>query len=880
MKFRYSIVSRFALFFTGLLVFCILLTGYLVFRKASSVIVSYAQDRVMNASELAEQAFFALLSEVSNDMGILASSPTLKNYIHSPSVKTIADINELFRNTLENKKSYFQIRLIGVKNNGQEIIRFDKKNGEIFEPKTLQQKGNLVYFKETIKINKGELYFSKINLNEEYGVISNPPTPTLRTASPVFDIDGKIMGILIINVDLSSLFNTLEKISGTESQQLLVDGTGQYLYAPETKIRFGLQTKTGHNFFKDFTISKKKIFSSENYFGDIKNTIGNVYLSNVKQLKYFQGKRNIYLISLIEQNVLLQSAKAVRIYSLKTLFLVCIFSLIVSYLFTNIFSKKIKQVTKAIDNYDKGGSEDIGLPVNRKDEIGILANTFSRMKSKIDMNVSALNTALQKEQYAKNQREEFLQNMSHEMRTPLNTILGLTQLLKKQSPKELESPIINSLERSANNLAGLVYDVLDHQKLVEGKLQISYQSTNIKELLKDVHASYEYEAIQKGLIFNLEVDKEISAKSYMTDPLRLSQIVTNLVVNAIKYTKVGSISLQAKIVLHKTEALQIKVVDTGIGVHSDNLARINERFFREKEDLSGRYGSYGLGLSIVKQLTELFGGTLKALSRKNEGSTFEVLIPLIISKESKVDFKIASKTYFPQLKTVYSVLYIEDDSSTIDLMSYVLNDDCISLNHTNNVEKAIRVVENDPPDLIISDLMLEGGSILPILTEFIELKKIKCPLILVSALESEIMDPISTIHFQKPFDIDVFKDTVYRILGSNEYNAPVFSMIYKNYDKNQDKIGKVLLLLQEEFTTYLYRIKNAISSKDQKEWDAILHKLIAHIKIMKLTELGEILPNNINALKIEDQQAIINIFSYYLCCIRSEKYFNSTGQSF
>ena len=109
MNVRYSLATRFALFFTGALIFCILLTGYLVFTKASDVIVSYSKERIDHTSELAEQSFLSLLKEVSDDVAIISSSPVLNNYINSPTQQNFGDIKELFRLTLENKLPYFQI---------------------------------------------------------------------------------------------------------------------------------------------------------------------------------------------------------------------------------------------------------------------------------------------------------------------------------------------------------------------------------------------------------------------------------------------------------------------------------------------------------------------------------------------------------------------------------------------------------------------------------------------------------------------------------------------------------------------------------------------------------------------------------------------------
>src|SRR5690606_38719698 len=612
MKIRHSIVTRFALFFTGLIICSIIVSGYLVFKNASKVIVDYSKERISYTSELAEQSFYALLSEVSNDIAVIANSPTLQNYINNTTAKTQADLERYFEVSLQNKSSYFQIRLIGIENNGKEIIRLDKINNTVVLSNELQEKGDKEYFTEAIKTNRGEFYFSQINLNEEHDVISEPYTPTLRAASPIYDANNKKLGIVIINVDLTQFFETLKRISGSELRFYLIDANGQYLFANNKAIEFGLQTGTNQNFFNDFNVDKTAVLSKQ--FKELNNSSKTNLLSYFKEITYFKGTRKLYLVSTVRDSILMRSAKLVRSESFKILLVVCFFSIVVSWFFVNYFSKKINQITKAISSYDTGVESHIALPTNRKDEIGVLATTFNKMKAKIDEQVNKLNESLAKEKQAKMQRDEFLQNMSHEMRTPLNTILGLTKLLGKNTPTDAQRPIINSLERSANSLAGLVYDVLDHKKLVEGKLQINYEPTNIADLLKDIHSTYQYDAVQKGLAFHLKIDKKLEVQSYQTDSLRLSQIVINLVVNAIKYTSKGSVNLIANITNNASPVLEIIVKDTGIGIFPENLGKINDRFCREKEDLSGRYGGYGLGLSIVKQLAAFFGGTLVATS--------------------------------------------------------------------------------------------------------------------------------------------------------------------------------------------------------------------------------------------------------------------------
>ncbi|GAA3570022.1 hybrid sensor histidine kinase/response regulator [Snuella lapsa] len=875
MKFRHSIVIRLALFFTGLIIFSILLSGYLVFEKSSKVITEYARNRIVHESELAEQAFYALLGEVSNDIAVIASSPTLGNYVQKPSVRTIQDINTLFKSVLSNKASYFQIRFIGLENNGREIIRFDKKEGRVFKSDELQEKGDRDYFKEAIAIEKGALYFSKINLNEEYGLVSKPYIPTLRAASPIFNANNEVVGIVVINVDLTRLYVTLDKISKEESQLYLINKEGDYLYALDKDKLFASQTGNNDNFYSDFKIDSNAVFDSKQVVNGLQVNLDNNLLSYVKQLNYFKGKRNFYLVAAVKQDILLKSAHAVRANSLQALLLVCLICILLSWFFVSVISQKINQITKAISNYDEGLVSDIPLPVSRNDEIGVLARTFKKMKIKIDQNVNKLNIALEKERQAKQQRDEFLQNMSHELRTPLNAILGLTQLLKKNSQSNAQLPIIEALDRSANNLAGLVYDVLDHKKIVEGTLHIEYQPTNIAKLLKDIYSSYQYEAIRKGLDFTVEMDKDIEEELFQTDPLRLSQMVTNLVVNALKFTSKGAVKLLAKINCNEAKQLEIKVVDTGIGIHPENIDKINNRYFQESKELSGRYGGYGLGLSIVKQLSSLFGGYLSVDSEKGIGSTFCITIPVVSANKAKINEEKSIQVQDSlEFKKFYKILHIEDDVSTIELVRHILKNKSVELEQVSSVDGALNYLAENKPDLIFSDLLLNDIHLKDELEQWIQSKRITCPLVLVSASEPEMMESISPIYFQKPFKANELKDYAFKVLGAHEFSQPDFLNIYSNYDHEKGKIAKVIGLLIEEFQTYKDRIEKAVTSKDQKEWEAILHKLIAHINNLKLSSLSKLLPEQVETLALNQLEEIQNTFVYYLCCFREERRVN------
>lgn len=879
-KFWNSFVIRFGIFFVVLIVAAILISGYLVYTESSTVITDYSKERIKQTSNLAKQSFYALLDEVSNDIAVISENPVIDNFVQSPSEEAETQLQTLFEVILKNKPSYFQMRLLSIANDGKEIVRYDKVNNEVFQmtAEKLQYKGEKDYFKEALNTKKGQFYFSPINLNEEFGIISSPPTPTLRAASLIFNQTGHAVSVLVMNIDLSDFYAELNQIMQTDIKLLIVDENDQYLFATNMDKCFGKQLNNGASFQKDFDKNMHEV-SNDTYkeFDLLKDNKGLNYLYHLEELSYFYGQRKIYLLSVIEERLVLQSAHLVREKSLLIISIICVLALILSFLFTRLFSKRILQITTAISSYKEGTPVDERLPLskNRTDEIGVLARTFVKMKSQIDQQLDDLKISLGKEQKAIKERDEFLQNMSHELRTPLNSILGLTQLLHKNQPKPEQIPIIDSLDRSTKNLKGLMYDILDHQKLIEGKVTVKYKPCIIHEILHDIHTSYQFEAINKGLKFGLSTEDNFKLNSYLCDALRLNQIVTNLVVNAIKYTNTGSINLTAKVISTADPIFEISVSDTGIGISPENLEKIKERFYREKEEISDRYEGYGLGLSIVKQLTDLFGGTLTVKSVKDKGSEFIVSLPLIetgINNDSKKPR--SEESSLPELKGTYTILHIEDDISGQQLVSHILNRKSIKLIQTDSTEKLPSLLKEQMPDLMISDLMIDNRVIKEILND-IKQQYPTLPILVISGFDKNEMSTFSPFFLQKPFDINELLDKVFMLLGSTEYDTPNLESSYEQYDFNKEKITNFLSLLQDEFSNYILRIEAVYQSKNQQEWEAIIHKIITHIRSMELAKLREVLPENVQDLNEERFNKAINILSYCLCCFRVEQTSNS-----
>jgi len=859
-KFWNSLVSRFAVFFAGLNILAILVVGYLVYRQAATVIVSHNQERMRYSTSLAVQSFNSLLNEVANDIAITTQTPVVRDFVLTENQVDLSELEELFSITLANKPSYFQIRLLNAGNNGKELLRYDKKQGQVIRipDNKLQFKGDRNYYQEALKINPGSYYYSDINLNEEFGEVSEPQIPTLRAVGQVYDENQVLSALLVINVDLSGLYQELTQIMESDNHMMLINESGDYLFAPDSTKCFGTQLNSGFSFNRDFGTSVDSLVY-KNQFGFIQDNQQSNYLFHLEELNYSPGQR-IYLMSMLEDNQLFSSAYAVRKNSLQLVLLVCLISLVVVYFFARIFSRNINRITEAVSSYEEAtkGPEPHELPEQRNDELGVLARTFSRMRQRINQQLTDLKSALLREQQAIKERDLFLENMSHELRTPLNAILGLSRLLSKNNPTPALQPIIESLERSAVNLSGLMHDVLDHRKLKEGQVYLNLVPANYYSLLSDIHAVYRYDAINKGLAFRLEVQDSLKFENYLTDPLRFTQAITNLVVNAIKFTDKGQVSLKAS-TLAEPDRIKVEVIDTGRGIEAQNLQKIQHRFYQVKssestsEDRDMAEG-YGLGLSIVKQLADLFRGELEIQSTENAGSNFTLTIPLIQLPVEKHETKssTSNKDLLPVLSNSYRILHLEDDPSTLMLVSHLLEIPGVSLVQVKSKESALAQLKDHTFDCILSDLMLNGEAI----DEF--LQNTDYPVIILSAFNPERMKLITPYYLQKPFEQQALIKLIVLVLGSLEYDIPQLEPLYQQYDHETSKIKNFLNILQDEFRRYLERFEKVYQTRDVNEWQAIMHKLTTHIRSMNLVQLSQTIPDQVKQMDESTLKAIKN----------------------
>jgi PAS domain S-box-containing protein len=305
-------------------------------------------------------------------------------------------------------------------------------------------------------------------------------------------------------------------------------------------------------------------------------------------------------------------------------------------------------------------------------------------------------------------KEQFLANISHEIRTPINGIAGMATLLSQSQKPDEQETYLSAIRNSAENLKVIINDLLDLSAIASGKLKFEKIPFNLRSLLQTLLNTFTYQAREKKLEISYRVDEELD-ELLLGDPVRLNQILINLISNAMKFTHSGSIHVACSCERDQqfTRLVRIEVADTGVGIPKEKLNTIFESFSQADASVTRKYGGTGLGLTIAKQLVELQKGKISVKSEENVGSTFTVLIPFSRPKETTRK-KSASQEKKVADSRSYSldVLLVEDnDINRLYAKSVLKNWNC----HTETAENGLVALEKLKTslfDVILMDVQM------------------------------------------------------------------------------------------------------------------------------------------------------------------------------
>ncbi|HMR82702.1 MAG TPA: response regulator [Niabella sp.] len=449
-------------------------------------------------------------------------------------------------------------------------------------------------------------------------------------------------------------------------------------------------------------------------------------------------------------------------------------------------------------------------------------------------------------------KSDFIATVSHELRTPLNAILGFSNLLRKTKLNLQQKEYLDIITHSGNNLLSIINDVLDLSRMDAGGFTIDTVPFHLGQLVDSVKVMFDSLSVEKNISFQKNMSDDCNVM-VMGDPVRLSQILINLIGNAFKFTEKGAITLTCKTrkAAAGTMSFEFGITDTGIGIPAAKLNLIFERFSQVETDFTRKYEGSGLGLAITKRLVELQGGRISVKSKLGKGSFFSLSLPYrkyIESADTKAVQQMQSVS-FPA--SVRHILLAEDNILNQKLTSAVLKNKKCKVTIASNGAEAIVLLEKDRYDMILMDIQMPVLNGYEVTHHVRRVMKMDTPIIAMTAhvLPGEKVKCLKAgmnDYLSKPFNEEELVHKIVRLAANNtSAKQPKIkargrildlTLLARQTKNNHLLINDMISTLSKELPVLMSRLSSAINNGDNDRIYKAAHNLRGAVSLFGLPD--------------------------------------------
>ncbi|WP_286965274.1 ATP-binding protein [Flavobacterium sp. UBA4854] len=476
-------------------------------------------------------------------------------------------------------------------------------------------------------------------------------------------------------------------------------------------------------------------------------------------------------------------------------------------------------------------------------------------------------------------REQLISTVSHDLKTPLSTIVGYSELLGNSDVNTKQSYFIKNIKNSSEYITQLVQDLLDFSQIEAGKISIEKVPFSLPEIIEDVARNIQTVYKQKDIDLIINIDEQFQ-KRIVGDPFRLKQILTNIIGNAYKFTEEGHIRIATY--ANDDQFFTISIQDTGIGIEKANQKLVFEEFAQANEGIEKKYGGTGLGLSICQKIISILGGNLSLDSIFGKGSTFIIQLPLLFDN-SQNNPTVELKPKMPRNTKKQTFIVVDDDINLLNLTSGVLRQEQHHVFSFTNPAKALEIIKSTPFDFVITDIQMpeiDGFMFLEKLRELPDTVFKNQPVIALTGRTDLDLSVYKNAGFttviKKPYSPKILLETIQHILdheeipeiestdNDNKNASQIYSLeTLKDFlGQDESALKEVLKSFIETTIENLGYLKIAVQEKNHDEIKSIAHRIAPMFKQIQANKIGELLKNlekeDLNTIDIQATYADLN----------------------